>query len=155
MLYSLEITDIEGYWVELSRPLIRGKVSARTAAMMKPYPDALEAARVLMRDGEPVKNVHRAAADIFAKHGFTLGHLSGHSIGLTMLEHPSIGANSDVELRENMVVSFHPQVIDPEGTLCLYTQDTYRVGKKEGECLANLPWRLYHGGETKGLASKA
>jgi Xaa-Pro dipeptidase len=155
MLYSLEITDIEGYWVELSRPLIRGKVSARTAAMMKPYPDAIEAARVLMREGEPVKNVHKAAADIFAKHGFTLGHLSGHSIGLTMLEHPSIGANSDVELRENMVVSFHPQVIDPEGTLCLYTQDTYRVGKKEGECLANLPWRLYHGGEAKNLASKA
>ena len=147
LLYSLEITGLEGYWVEFSRPLIRGKVSARTAAMMEPYPEALEAARLLMREGEPVSHVHRAAADIFARHGFSLGHLSGHSIGLTMIEHPSIGAKSSVELRENMVFSLHPQVVDQEGAVCLYTQDTYRVGKKEGECLADIPWRLYTGEE--------
>jgi len=60
-----------------------------------------------------------------------------------MLEHPSIGANTQIELKENMVVSFHPQVVDQEGQVCLYTQDTYRVGKKEGECFANVPWRFY------------
>jgi Xaa-Pro dipeptidase len=155
LLYSLEITDSEGYWTEFSRPLIRGKVSARTAAMMEPYPEALEAARLLMREGEPVSNVHRAAVDIFAKHGFTLGHLSGHSIGLTMLEYPAIGAKSNVELRENMIFSFHPQVVNPEGTVCLYTQDTYRIGKKEGECLASVPWRLYNGSERKPRATPA
>jgi len=31
-----------------------------------------------------------------------------------------------------MVVSFHPQVVDQEGRSALYTQDTYRIGKKEG-----------------------
>jgi hypothetical protein len=46
-----------------------------------------------------------------------------------------------------MVVSFHPQVVDQEGQVCLYTQDTYRIGKKEGECLANVPWRFYGGVE--------
>jgi len=46
-----------------------------------------------------------------------------------------------------MVVSFHPQVVDQEGQVCLYTQDTYRIGKKEGECLANVPWRFYSGVE--------
>ena len=155
LLYSLEITDTEGYWVEFSRPLIRGQVSPRTKAMMDPYPEALEAARQLMREGEPIANVHRAAADIFSKNGFSLGHLSGHSIGLTMLEHPAIGAKGNVELRENMVFSFHPQVIDQNGTICLYTQDTYRVGKKEGECLANVPWRLYNGRETKSQVVRA
>ena len=155
LLYSLEITDPEGYWVEFSRPLIRGKVSARTQAMIDPYPEALEAARLLMREGEPVGNVHRAAADIFSRHGFALGHLSGHSIGLTMLEHPAIGAKSNVTLKENMVFSFHPQVIDQNGTMCLYTQDTYRVGKTEGECLANVPWRLYSGSETRSKKVRA
>lgn len=143
MLYSLEITGEEGYWVEFSRPLIKGQPSARTAAMMDLYPEALEAARQAMRDGELASNVHRAAAAVFARGGFGFGHLTGHSIGMTMIEHPAIGAGIDVELRENMVFSLHPQVVDQDGRVCLYTQDTYRVGRNEGECLAQVPWRIY------------
>ncbi len=116
------------------------------------YPEAMEAARKLMRDGEMACNVHKAAADIFAKAGFALGHLTGHSIGLTMIEYPAIGANTKVELKENMVVSFHPQVVDQDGKVCLYTQDTFRVGKSEGECLVNIPWKFYDGSETVGKA---
>jgi len=147
LLYSLEIAGPEGYWVEFSRPLIQGAVSDTTRRMADVYPHALEAARALMRDGEPIKNVHRAAADIFSKQGFSLGHLSGHSIGMTMIEHPAIGAASETLLRENMVFSFHPQVVDQEGKVCLYTQDTYRVGKKEGENFANVEWKFYSGSE--------
>ena len=147
LLYSLEITGAGGYWVEFSRPLIRGKLSARTQAMAEAYPEALEAARQLMHEGELASNVHRAVAETFAKHGFALGHLSGHSIGTTMLEHPAIGAKSEVELRENMIFSLHPQVVDKDGKVCLYTQDTYRIGKNEGECLANVPWKFFNGSE--------
>ncbi len=152
LLYSLEITGVDGYWVEFSRALIRGNPSPRTRAMSDVYPEAMEAARRLMREGELASNVHKAAADIFAKAGFTLGHLTGHSIGLTMLEYPSIGANTKVELKENMVLSFHPQVVDQDGQVCLYTQDTFRVGKSEGECLVNIPWKFYNGSETVGKA---
>jgi len=49
-----------------------------------------------------------------------------------------------------MIFSLHPQVVDQEGKVCLYTQDTYRVGSTEGECLADVPWKLFHGGETRG-----
>ena len=147
LLYSLEVTGVAGYWIEFSRALIRGKVSPRTRAMSDVYPQAMESARLKMREGVLASEVHKAAADVFAKAGFALGHLTGHSIGMTMLEHPSIGAYTQIELKENMVVSFHPQVVDQEGQVCLYTQDTYRVGKKEGECLANVPWRFYSGAE--------
>ena len=149
MLYSLEITGAEGYWVEFSRPLIQERPSSRTEAMKAAYPEALEAARTLMRDGELASAVHRAIADTFTRHGFTLGHLSGHSIGLTMIEHPAIGAKSDVVLRENMVLSLHPQVIDRDGQVCLYTQDTYRVGKRAGENLCDVPWRFFDGSEKR------
>jgi len=149
LLYSLEITGVGGYWVEFSRPLIQGKISSRTQAMADAYPDALEAARKLMRAGERASNVHRAVAETFAKKGFALGHLSGHSIGATMLEYPAIGATSDVELQENMIFSLHPQVVDQDGKVCLYTQDTYRVGASEGECLADVEWKFYRGGERK------
>ena len=152
LLYSLEITGIGGYWVEFSRPLIRGELSARTQAMADAYPHALEAARKLMRAGELASTVHRAVADTFSEHGFSLGHLSGHSIGATMIEHPAIGANSDIELKENMIFSLHPQVVDKDGKVCLYTQDTYRIGKDEGECLADVPWKFYSGSETREAA---
>lgn len=147
MLYSLEITNAGGYWVEFSRALIQGKLSKRTEAMKEAYPAAMEAARKLLREGELASSVHRAITDVLAKHGFKLGHLSGHAIGTTMLEYPSVGAKSDVALRENMVLSVHPHVVDQDGAVCLYTQDTYRVGKTEGENLADVEWRLYRGGD--------
>ena len=148
LLYSLEVTGAGGYWVEFSRPLLQGKPSVITQKMADAYPLALEAARKMMRAGELASNVHRAVAETFAKHGFALGHLSGHSIGTTMLEYPAIGAKSEVPLEENMIFSLHPQVVDLDGKVCLYTQDTYRVGKTEGECLADVPWRFFAGQET-------
>lgn len=150
MLYSLEITGAEGYWVEFSRALIRGKPSRTTEAMKQAYPEAMEAARKLLREGELASRVHHAVAEVFREHGFALGHLSGHGIGTTMLEFPSIGASSnrsDVELKENMIFSLHPQVVDQDGKVCLYTQDTYRVGQTEGENLADVPWHFYTGEE--------
>ena len=149
LLYSLEVTGAGGYWVEFSRPLTRGKISSRTQAMADAYPEALESARKMMRAGELASHVHHAVADKFAKHGFALGHLSGHSIGTTMLEYPAIGAKSAVVLEENMIFSLHPQVVDQDGKVCLYTQDTYRIGKTEGECLADVPWKFFTGGETR------
>src|SRR6202163_1864458 len=59
LLYSLEITGADGYWVEFSRPLIRGKISARTAAMAEIYPEAVEAARLRMSDGTPASEVQQ------------------------------------------------------------------------------------------------
>jgi Xaa-Pro dipeptidase len=153
LLYSLEVTGSGGYWVEFSRPLIRGKLSSRTQTMADAYPYALEEARKLMREGEVASNVHRAVSQSFAKHGLALGHLSGHSIGATMLEYPAIGAKSEAMLEENMIFSLHPQVVDLDGKVCLYTQDTYRIGKTEGECLADVPWKFFTGRESRSETS--
>jgi len=149
LLYSLEIAGAGGYWVEFSRALLQGKPSATTQKMADAYPHAMEAARKLMRAGELCSTVHRAVADTFAEYGFSLGHLSGHSIGTTMIEYPAIGAKSDVPLEENMIFSLHPQVVDQDGKVCLYTQDTYRVGKAAGECLTDVTWKFFKGGETR------
>jgi len=149
LLYSLELGGSDGYWVEFSRPIIQGPPSARTRKMMDIYPEAVEAARLKMRAGEKASSVHRAFSEIFARHGFSFGHLSGHSIGNTMIEHPAIGAKNDTVLEENMVLAFHPQVVDTDGKVCLYMQDTYRVGKTEGECLASVPWQFFTGSEVR------
>src|SRR5438128_513050 len=114
-----------------------------------PFDFQFDMARAVKGEGELASNVHRAISDAFAKHGFALGHLSGHSIGATMIEHPAIGSKSEVPLEENMIFSLHPQVVDKDGKVCLYTQDTYRIGKTEGECLADVPWKFFTGEEAK------
>ncbi len=59
LLYSLEVTGAAGYWIEFSRALIRGKVSPRTRAMSDVYPQAMEAARLKMREGVMASEVHK------------------------------------------------------------------------------------------------
>ncbi len=152
LLYSLEIAGAGGYWVEFSRALIHGEPSQRTQQMANVYPEAMEAARQLMHEGVLACDVHKVVADTFAKQGFSLGHLSGHSIGTTMIEHPAIGAKSQLVLKQNMIFSLHPQVIDQDGEVCLYTQDTFRVGQSEGENLSNIPWKFYSRSEASELA---
>ena len=154
MLYSLEIAGAGGYWVEFSRALIAGEPSKRTMQMAEVYPEAMEAARKLMREGVPANEVHRVVADTFGRQGFALGHLSGHSIGTTMIEHPAIGAKSTIQLKQNMIFSLHPQVVDQDGMVCLYTQDTLRVGATEGENLSSIPWKFYSKADARQLASR-
>jgi Xaa-Pro aminopeptidase len=149
MLYSLEITGAGGYWVEFSRALIAGQPSRRTQQMAEAYPEAMEAARKLMREGVLACDVHKVVAEAFARHGFSLGHLSGHSIGTTMIEHPAISAGSQIQLKKNMIFSIHPQVIDKDGCICLYTQDTFRIGETEGENLSDIAWKFYSGREAR------
>ncbi len=155
LLYSLEIAGAGGYWVEFSRALIAGEPSQRTLQMADVYPEAMQAARKMMRAGVLACDVHRVVAETFARQGFFLGHLSGHSIGTTMIEHPAIGAKSRVELKENMIFSLHPQVVDHDGQVCLYTQDTFRVGHSEGENLSDIPWKFYSAADARRLISQA
>src|SRR2546428_6447663 len=39
----------------------------------------------------------------FTERGYHLGHVTGHSIGMTMIEFPKIGEGVETELREGMV----------------------------------------------------
>ena len=53
--------------------------------------------------------------------------MTGHSIGMTMIEHPRIGEGNETVLRENMVVSMHPHAFTQDERTCLYMQDTWLV----------------------------
>jgi Xaa-Pro aminopeptidase len=77
-----------------------------------------------------------------------MGHVCGHSIGMTMIEHPRIGEGSEFRLVEDMVCSMHPHVITEDNTVSLYFQETFRVGREGGEPLSGVPVKFYQGGET-------
>jgi Xaa-Pro dipeptidase len=141
VLPSLEIAGPGNHWVEVSRAI--GRPNAEVARMVEAYEEYFEAARTAFRPGATAHDVHRAVSRGFVDRGWKLGHVTGHSIGMTMIEHPKIGEGIETELAANMVFSMHPHVIAENGADCLYMQDTWLVTEDGGEPLAGLPMRVY------------
>ena len=146
LLYSLEIGGPSGHWAEVSRPIMAGRPSRETGAMLEAYGEYAEAARAALRDGATAHDVHSACSKPFRRRRFSLGHVTGHSIGMTMIEHPRIGEGNETVLREDMVVSLHPHAIAADGS-CLYMQETWRVGAEGGEQLSTLDVKIFDGSE--------
>jgi Xaa-Pro dipeptidase len=148
LLYSLEIGGPSGHWAEVSRPIMAGEPNEATAAMMEAYVEYAEIAREVMREGSTAHDVHTVCSEPFRERGWHLGHVTGHSIGMTMIEHPRIGEGNETVLRENMVFSMHPHVIAPGGE-CLYMQETWRIGSEAGEQLSTLDYKIFDGSERR------
>jgi Xaa-Pro aminopeptidase len=129
------------HWVEVSRAI--GKADAETMRMLEAYEEYHAAAREAMRPGATAVDVHRAVSKGFTERGYHLGHVTGHSIGMTMIEFPRIGEGNEFELRENMVISMHPHAITEDDRTCLYMQDTWLVTETGGEPLSRLPLQVF------------
>ena len=149
VLPSLEIAGRGGHWVEVSRAIADGEPRDDAKLMLEAYEEYYEAARSAMRPGASAHDVHRAVSRGFVDRGFALGHVTGHSIGMTMIEFPKIGEGVETELAENMVFSMHPHTIAEDGRACLYMQDTWLVTAEGGEPLAGLPMRIFAGDERR------
>jgi Xaa-Pro aminopeptidase len=144
MLPSLEVAGPGGHWVEVSRAITAGgEPGLHTKRMAEAYEEYFEAAKATMKAGATAHDVHRAVSKGFVERGYQLGHVTGHSIGMTMIEFPRIGEGVDTVLEENMVLSMHPHAITEDGRECLYMQDTWRVGTQGGEPLASVPLRIF------------
>ncbi|HEY7380510.1 MAG TPA: M24 family metallopeptidase [Gaiella sp.] len=145
VLPSLEIAGPGMHWVEISRAVAANgvRISDDTKAMADAYAEYYETARTAMRAGATCHDVHRAVSRGFTDRGYHLGHVTGHSIGMTMIEHPKVGEGVESELAENMVFSMHPHAIAANGEDCLYMQDTWLVTADGGVPLASLPMEIH------------
>ena len=152
VLPSLEIAGPGMHWVEVSRALAAPDttLSPDTSAMADAYAEYYEAARSVMRAGASCHDVHMAVSKGFHDRGYHLGHVTGHSIGMTMIEFPKIGEGVETELAENMVLSMHPHAIAENGEDCLYMQDTWLVTSSGGVPLADLPMEIVRAGAERG-----
>jgi Xaa-Pro dipeptidase len=145
LLYSLEVAGPGGYWVEFARPLCRGVLAPDTIRMLDAYDQYFDLARHTMKTGMTAHDVHRTVSQPFRDSGFGLGHVTGHSIGMTMIEHPRIGEGVEVELAAGMVISMHPHAIAGDGKSCMYMQDTWLVGAEGAELLSVVPAKVFDG----------
>jgi Xaa-Pro aminopeptidase len=149
VLPSLEVAGPGGHWVEVSRAICPGRRSDDTKRMLEAYEEYFEAAPGALRAGASARDAHRAVARGFLDRGYHLGHVTGHSIGMTMIEFPKIGEADETELEAGMVLSMHPHAISADGLSCLYMQDTWLVTDEGGVPLAGLPMRIFDGTETR------
>ena len=149
VLPSLEVAGAGGHWVEVSRAICGAEPSDETKQMMDAYVEYYDVARGALRDGATAHDVHRVVSKGFVDRGFRLGHVTGHSIGMTMIEWPKIGEGDETELKTNMVFSMHPHAISEDGKACLYMQDTWLVTQDGGVPLADLPMKIFDGTETR------
>ncbi len=149
VLPSLEVAGAGGHWVEVSRAICPGEPNDDTRRMMDAYDEYYAIARDALRAGATAHDVHRAVSRGFVDRGFKLGHVTGHSIGMTMIEFPKIGEGDETELEANMIFSMHPHAISTDGQSCLYMQDTWLVTADGGVPLADLPMRIYDGTEER------
>jgi Xaa-Pro aminopeptidase len=144
VLPSLEVAGPGMHWVEVSRAIAAEgtSLSDDTKAMAEAYVEYYEAAKGAMRAGAACHDVHTAVSKGFSERGYHLGHVTGHSIGMTMIEFPKVGEGVETELRANMVLSMHPHAIAANGEDCLYMQDTWLVTEEGGVPLADLPMEI-------------
>ena len=145
LLPSLEVAGPGMHWVEVSRAIASrdALLSTDTERMLDAYLEYHEAARAAMRPGTSCHDVHRLVSAGFTDRGYQLGHVTGHSIGMTMIEFPKVGEGVETELAEGMVFSMHPHAIAENGEDCLYMQDTWLVTAGGGEPLATLPMQVF------------
>jgi Xaa-Pro aminopeptidase len=149
VLPSLEVAGPGGHWVEVSRAICPGDPSDVTSRMLEAYEEYHEAARAALRAGETARDAHRAVARGFVERGYRLGHVTGHSIGMTMIEFPKIGETDETVLQAGTVLSMHPHAISADGRACLYMQDTWLVTEDGGVPFADLPMRIFDGTEAR------
>jgi len=149
VLPSLEVAGPGGHWVEVSRAICPGEPSDDTKRMLEAYDEYYAAAPAALRAGSTARMAHRAVAKGFLDRGFHLGHVTGHSIGMTMIEFPKIGEHDETELQAGTVLSMHPHAISQDGKACLYMQDTWLVTDAGGVPLAGLPMKIFDGGESR------
>jgi len=145
LLPSLEVAGPGMHWVEVSRAIAAADaaLSDDTERMLDAYLEYADTARSAIKPGATCHDVHHAVSAGFLERGYRLGHVTGHSIGMTMIEFPKIGEGVETELRENMVLSMHPHAIAANGEDCLYMQETWLVTADGGAPLSSLPMQVF------------
>ena len=150
VLPSLEVAGPGGHWVEVSRAIkAGGEPNDETKRMAEAYEASFEETRAAMRPGATAHELHRAVSKGFTERGYKLGHVTGHSIGMTMIEFPKVGEGVETPLEPNMVLSVHPHVISDDGLSCLYMQETWLVTNGGGEPLSTVPMRIFDASESR------
>lgn len=151
LIVSLEITGPTGHWVEYSRMFCFGERNEEMERLARTVSKGLEMAEKEMKPGVRVIDIQLKLEEIAQQDGYLCGHLSGHGIGMDVIERPLIAKPLDIDfvgvevptdnddltvLREGMVISFHPQIVHPNQKQSAYMSDIFIITKTGAERLS-------------------
>jgi Xaa-Pro aminopeptidase len=107
-----------GMFAEATRTVICGEANSDQKAIYRAVHETLQAVVEAMRPGATSEDLQKAAARVYAKHGFAdyaLATVLGHSIGVSGWEPPTLGdpavTGESVRLEPGMIFSIEPTII--------------------------------------------
>jgi Xaa-Pro aminopeptidase len=135
------------YFADMSRTVIRGRVSPELTRLYETVKDAQDEAITQVRDGADGAKIHQGICDRFERAGYRTGlvngrmqgyfHGTGHGVGLDIHEAPRISRNGSI-LREGQVVTVEPGLYYP-GLGAVRIEDMVLVTKEGCRNLTNYP----------------
>ncbi|MEX0672693.1 MAG: Xaa-Pro peptidase family protein [Candidatus Paceibacterota bacterium] len=126
-----------GYYGDMTRTYIRGEPSERVRVMYQAVHEAHQVAFGMLASGVPAREVHKAAAAVFERHGFITDedsgfiHATGHGLGVAVHEAPAVSASSEDTLEAGNVITIEPGLYYSESggvrieDVALITDDGY------------------------------
>ena len=128
-----------------------GKRNAELERLAGVVKEGIELAEREMKPGMNVVELQDKLEKLAESYGYFCGHLTGHSIGLDVIERPLIAKPKDINfvgvevptdndklrtLEEGMVISYHPQIIHPNRVQSAYMSDIFIITENGAERLS-------------------
>ena len=106
---------LDGYWSDITRMAYLGKPPARYAEIHRIVEGAVRAALAVIKPGARIRDVDLAARGVINAAGYDqyFTHRTGHGIGLSVHELPSITQTNDMPLEADMTFSVEPGIYLP------------------------------------------
>lgn len=135
---------IDGYCSDITRMAVVGPGPAGYAEVHAAVARAVEAAFQAARPGVPLAEVDRAARRVIEEAGFgpAFVHRTGHGLGLSGHELPSVHGRNETPIEPGMVFTIEPGVYLP-GRFGVRIEDVAVVGPDGARRLSRLPRDAY------------
>jgi len=106
---------LDGYWSDITRMAYLGVPPARYREIHAVVDAAVQAALAVIRPGVPIRDVDLAARRVIERAGYgsQFVHRTGHGVGLTEHEPPSITHTNALPLEAGMAFSVEPGIYLP------------------------------------------
>jgi len=131
---------VDGYCSDITRMAFLGNPPARYREIHGIVEDAVAAALGAIKPGVPISTVDLAARRTIERAGYgeRFVHRTGHGIGLSVHEPPSIAHTIEMPLEEGMAFSVEPGIYLP-GEFGVRLEEIVVVAGRGAEVLSRLP----------------
>lgn len=130
---------LDGYMSDITRMAFLGEPTARYREVHAIVDEAVTAAMSVIRPGTPIREVDRAARGVIERAGYGdhFPHRTGHGIGVTGHEPPSITHTNELPLAVGMAFSVEPGIY-LVGDFGVRLEEIVVVTERGGERLSAL-----------------